>query len=291
MTILEALSYGEARLKARFKNAGHYSPRIDAQVLLASARKKTTSYLFAHMDEELPLETERLYRETIDRRANFEPVAYLTGHKAFFGREFHVTKATLIPRPETELLVEEVLKQIDARPLLVDIGTGSGAIAITLALESNRPVLAFDISKDALLVARKNATNLKAESLVHFAEGDLLEPLLKDHVPYTDFSSLLVCANLPYIPNGQYESLDADVRLFEPKLALTGGIDGLDLYHRLLEQIEKNDALLPRKKTLLFEIDPSQPALVTALANSFSYEVTLLPDLSGKPRLAILRTP
>lgn len=288
MTILEALTFGEQRLKSRFKATELGSPRIDAQVLLASVRGKGSSYLFSHMDEELPLDTERRYRKAIDRRATFEPVAYIVGHKAFYGREFFVTKETLIPRPETELLVDEAIKVIDTRPLILDIGTGSGAIAITLALETGRPILAFDLSSEALTVAKKNASALSADSLVHFEQGNLLSPLTKDQVPYSDFSSLIVCANLPYLPAGTIPFLDPDVRLFEPTLALDGGIDGLDLYHALLDELKTHANLLPKKQILLCEIDPSQPALISALATTYGYTVKIENDLSSKPRLAIL---
>ena len=183
----------------------------------------------------------------VARRETHEPVAYITG-KNFYGRTFSVTPSVLIPRPATETLVEQTLALIHEenrdRTLFADIGTGSGAIAVTLAAQTHVPVIATDTSKEALLVAAQNVERLGVTDLVDLREGDTLKPIveifhaLKMHSDtnvssISTFQRLIICANLPYLTPTQIETSAEDVRLFEPIAALEAGIDGLDCYWKL----------------------------------------------------------
>jgi release factor glutamine methyltransferase len=225
--------------------------RADAEVLMASLLKQERSWLFAHADEEVPTHLEKQWNEWTERRRGGEPVAYITGTKEFFGRPFHVTPATLIPRPATEELVEIALdivkacgthrfiREIDSgiaafadvwgesAKIVADIGTGSGCIGVTIALESpDLRVIATDISPDALLVARENASALGARHL-EFRFGDGLEPLSDLTEPF------LIVTNPPYIPKSIL--LEKDVADFEPHVALFAGIDGMDVLAKIIQ--------------------------------------------------------
>ncbi|MBU1125986.1 peptide chain release factor N(5)-glutamine methyltransferase [Patescibacteria group bacterium] len=291
MTILEALNWGRERIKSTLEEKitqGH-NPMLDAQVLLSYTLKKPTSYLFSHFEDELPLEKAEIYQGYIERRSKHEPVAYITGSKEFYKRKFRVNKFVLVPRPETELMIDEALKLIDERSTVIDVGTGSGAIAITLAAEKDIPVIATDVDSQALAIARVNATELGVTKLISFLEGDLLLPYIKINIHDAQASSAIICANLPYARIQQWPVLDPDVQNYEPKKAIVGGVDGLDFYDRLLQQIEENRDHFPATIHLLLEIDPSQeisgPRLVTEHFPMAKLE--LLRDLAHKPRLIV----
>jgi release factor glutamine methyltransferase len=196
--------------------------RLDASLLLMHVLDRNHAWLFAHADDEVSLEQATAFNELVTRRAEGEPVAYLIGRRDFWSLELEVTPATLIPRPETELLVELALARIPSdRPCSVaDLGTGSGAIA--LAIASERPmaaVVATDASEDALHVARRNADRLGKER-VRFVRGDWLAPLAGEAFD-------LIVSNPPYIESGDAHLSQGDLR-YEPATALASGIDGLD---------------------------------------------------------------
>ncbi len=212
---------------AHFEKHGLASARLDAELLAAHAFGMSRIELYAHFDRPLAAAELASYRDLVSRRLAGEPVAYLLGHKEFWSLDLLVDSRVLIPRPDSETLVEEALDRITGPSArIADVGTGSGALA--LALAKARPeaqVFATDISPDALAVARANAERLGLA--VTFLQGDLAQPL----VSAGRFD--LIVANLPYIPSADIDGLAADVRS-EPRLALDGGADGLALVRRLV---------------------------------------------------------
>lgn len=270
-----------------FQKAQLDSPRLDAEVLLAHVLNQPERiYLYVHFDQ--PLEQSELaaYRECIKRRVQHEPVAYITGHRDFMGLDFKVTKDTLIPRPDTEILVEAVLQRLPAageNSTLADIGTGTGAICLSLLnyLPKLR-AMAVDISPGALAVAQENSVSLGLSQRVEFLQGDLLEPLKAKG----DLLNAIV-SNPPYIPKADIVTLASDVKAYEPMGALDGGEDGLDFYRRLLA--ESGD-LLKDGGFLAMEVGIHQAHHLEALAKDMSQwgKCEILRDLAGIERVVIL---
>ena len=224
-TLRENLALAATELE----RAGSGSARLTAEVLLARLLGRDRAYLYAHPEQELPSALEGRWREWIARRAAGVPLQHLTGEQEFFGRTFLVTSETLIPRPETELLVEAALERMPAGMALdvAEIGAGSGCVAITLALERPRAqILATDISAAALAVARENARRLGAA--VQFAEGDLLAGLAG--------AFDLVVSNPPYLSDAELTEAPTEVREHEPAGALAAGPTGLEVYARLIPE-------------------------------------------------------
>lgn len=266
-----------------FKEKGLDNPRLEAEVLLADVLKEDRIYLYSHFDTPLNQQETDLYHKHIVRRCSGEPVAYITGHKEFMSLDFAVNEYVLIPRPETELLVEHALELIvkNYYAKVCDVGTGSGVIPISIAHylpKSNLKICAVDISAEALNVAAQNA--LRYNKNIEFYQSDLLASTeLKQH----KFD--LITANLPYIPEGQFSNLPKSVKNYEPKLALLAGKDGLDLYRRLVPQAY---SFLNPGGTLLLEIDSGQVGPIKAILTSF-IEVKIYKDLSGRDRLVEAR--
>lgn len=280
-TIGDALNRGSRFLHQN----GSESPRLDAEVLLAHLLGRDRVYLYRESRQELGDDTAARYRSLLERRAAGEPVAYITGHREFMGLDFLVGPPVLIPRPETELLVERALEALAGWPgrrIAVDVGTGSGAVAVSLArLAPGCRVYATDVSAEALAVARENARRLGAR--VFFGRGDLLDPLRGVLHPGT---VAVMAANLPYIPGSEMLELPRSVRDFEPRQALDGGPDGLAHYCRLVPQA--GDFLAPGG-TLLMEIGPDQAGQARALVPPPCWDAEVLPDLAGRPRLVVAR--
>ncbi len=257
------------------------SASLDAQMLLAEVTGLTRAQILAYPERELTTEQVERYAALIARRAQGEPVAYLLGRKPFYDRELIVTPDVLIPRPETELLLEWALEIADQEGVtsVVDVGTGSGALAVTFAaLRPDITVYATDISPAALAVARRNAEDQQAK--VTFFEGDLLQPLIE-----RDLRVDLVLANLPYIARDEVPTLE--VSRYEPVLALDGGPDGLDLIRRLVEQAPH--ACTPGA-TLLLEIGADQGEALQAFDQLPQVEnAQVRRDYAGLDRLARLR--
>lgn len=256
------MRFGAAlRTATRTLAASSESARFDAQVLLEAASGRSSAWLVAHGDEQLDEPARERFERFVARRASGEPVAYITGTAGFYGRLFGVDARVLIPRPESEHLVEAALAHLRTRrargaSLLraADVGTGSGALAITLAAElEGLDVVASDLSREALEVARANAERLGVASRVRFVAGDLLEPL-RGYAPYD-----CVVANLPYVPSAELPVAPNPVA-FEPVGALDGGRDGLALYRRLLRGL---DGVCAPGAALFFE---AAPATIDALA-------------------------
>ena len=261
-----------------FTDKGIEEPRLNAEVLLAQVLDKDRVYLYANYFAPVNKNEREQYREFIKRRSNQEPLAYLLERREFMSLDFKVTPAVLIPRPETELLVETVLQRANqAKPVAIcDVGTGSGAIAVSLAYYlPQAQVTGIDISGPALDVARLNAQQHGVE--VRFLEGDLLSPLPVQE--QFDF----ICANLPYISEDEYTQLDVQVRDYEPRQALWGFGDGLELYRRLIPQVW---TYLRPGGYLLMEIGCGQAQAVAQLLPS-SVKVQVEQDWAGLDRLII----
>jgi release factor glutamine methyltransferase len=284
----EALAYGSDRLRQLAGEAGIDTPELDAEVLLRHALGVSREALFAHPERALTAADWAAYQALLARRAAGEPVAYITGHREFMGLDFLVDRHVLIPRPETELLVERALACIQGegeRQVAVDAGTGSGAIAVSLARARPRlRVYATDTSAAALELARANAERLlgPGQAQVICLLGDLLQPVPVE----VD----LVAANLPYVPTPELNALPRPVRVYEPLQALDGGPDGLDPYRRLLRQVP---AYLKAGGVLLMECDPRQAPTLRALAEQALPEATVSihRDLAGRDRLVEVRRP
>jgi release factor glutamine methyltransferase len=271
---------------ARFTERALGTPRLDAELLVAHVLALPRVQLYVQFERVLAPEELAALRELIKRRQAGESVAYLTGRKEFWKFEFAVDARVLVPRPDTETLVEEALARLGApgegeAPRIADVGTGSGALAITLAkLRAGAAVFASDVSPVALEVARANAERLGAA--VTFVEGDLVGPLAA-HAPFS-----LIVANLPYIPSGDLAALPADVRS-EPTLALDGGADGLDLVRRL---VAAAPALLAPGGALALEIGAGQAGPTgAALRDAGFTAVEARKDLAGIERVVSGRKP
>ena len=272
-TVLKVLDW----TKAKFEAEGVDNPRLDAELLLSSALGLPRIQLYARFDQPLTPEERDAARALVRRRLEREPVAYILGRKEFWSLEFEVSPDVLIPRPDTELMVERALALVspeaEAEAVVVDVGTGSGAVA--LAVKSERPrasVLASDVSASALAVARRNAERLGLA--VEFQEADLWP----DAPPRFD----LVLANLPYIPTQEIEGLMPEVARYEPKLALDGGPTGLLLIERLAGGLTQR--LAPGGRALL-ECGAAQTEAVAGLLRSVGLETQVHPDLAGLPRM------
>jgi release factor glutamine methyltransferase len=261
---------------AHFEKHGMPSARLDAELLAAHAFGMSRIELYAHFDRPLAAAELASYRDLVSRRLAGEPVAYLLGHKEFWSLDLLVDSRVLIPRPDTETLVEEALDRI-AGPgaRIADVGTGSGALA--LALAKARPeaqVFATDISPDALAVARANAERLGLA--VAFLQGDLAQPLLS-----AGRFDLMV-ANLPYVPSADIDGLAADVRS-EPRLALDGGADGLVLVRRLVAGAPE---VLQPGGCLALEVGAGQAGAVAELLRGAGFGgVASRRDLAGIERV------
>ena len=287
-TIKNALEQG-ARILAKQEQT---SAILDAQVLLAHVLHVERATLYAYPERMLTTEQEQQFRMLIKRREQGEPVAYLTGHKEFYGLDFLVDRRVLIPRPETELLVETALGLVRSMlstgrvPIVADIGTGCGAIPITLAvLEPRLPYLyASDISAEALDVAHLNCQRHHVEQRIRLLHGDLLAPIPE---PID-----LLTANLPYVGTTEMNLLTTDVRAYEPNLALFSGPYGLDLLHRLLTETKQSDILAGRA-ALVLEIGYQQREPLTEVIHELwpQANATFKKDYAGWDRILEIRIP
>ena len=248
-------------------------PRLTAEVLLSHAVHCERSFLYAHPERELK-EVEWIhYGRYLHERLAGKPTQYITGRQEFYGREFRVTPDVLIPRPETEHLVETAVKFLEPGARIVDAGCGSGAIAISVALELHTPVVASDISREALAVARRNAQMLAAP--VDFVAGDLLTPFASQA-----FDAVL--SNPPYVPLHARASLQREVRDYEPEVALFGGPTGNEIYAALFAQAAR---VLKPAGLLIVELGFGSLDAVTRMAETGWQDVTTSDDLAGIPRV------
>jgi release factor glutamine methyltransferase len=255
----------------------------DAELLLLHVLQISRATLLAYPDRELPSDQQTLYQDLVVRRLQHEPVQYIIGQQEFYGLNFNVTPAVLIPRPETEHLVEAVLKLLPPnQPLkIVDVGTGSGAIAIALAVHLPRAAItALDISSDALAVAATNAREHTVADRIRFLPSDLLSAVGTDEAGFD-----AIVSNPPYIPETDRLSLHPQVRDHEPATALFAGETGLDIYRRLIPQA--HNALKP-DGLLALEIGHGQQGALAELLSGWQ-GVCFVEDLQGIPRVALAR--
>ncbi|WP_368658131.1 peptide chain release factor N(5)-glutamine methyltransferase [Metabacillus halosaccharovorans] len=273
--VYEALNWASSFLKeaGRDENAG--------ELLLRHHLQMERAILLSNLRMVLSDEQIQVFTSDVKKHAEGQPVQYLIGYEEFYGRRFNVNKEVLIPRPETEELVEGILQRVSEhfsgteKLNVVDVGTGSGAIAITLALENSRfDVSAVDIAAESITVAKKNARNLGAD--VQWLHGDLLAPVNQK-------IDILV-SNPPYIPDWEIETLSPVVKDHEPMRALAGGEDGLDFYRRLINDMQD---LLNDKALIAFEIGAGQGKDVQSLLEQAlpEAEVEVVYDINGKDRM------
>lgn len=264
------------------------TPDLDASVLIAHILNKPRSWVMAHPELTLTNEQQTQLNESLIRLENGEPFPYTLGHWEFFTLDFDITPDVLIPRPETELLVEKAivwLQESKVRRTIADIGTGSGAIAVSIATNiPDADILATDISPQALQVAKRNAEKLGVSKRVEFVECDLLpnkDKFINNHLPFD-----LICANLPYIPTQALRQLP--IFGHEPTLALDGGADGLTLFRRLLKMAPQ---WLAPNALILLEIEATHGLQVLNLAYDLfdQAEIHLHQDHSRRDRLLEIR--
>jgi release factor glutamine methyltransferase len=257
--------------------------RRDAELLLMHTLERSRAWLIAHAEEELSGSQAAAYTALVSLRRKGEPIQYITGEAEFYGLPFLVTRDVLIPRPETEHLVEKALELAGrvVSPRIVDVGTGSGAIAVALAHKLPcAQIAAIDISSRVLAVAEENAK--RNGVAVRFLLGDLLAPVAGERFE-------IIVSNPPYVPTTDRDTLSVEVREYEPALALFAGDDGLDVYRRLIPAAF--DALTPGGFVAL-EIGYSQSTAIEALlARSGFEQIQFVPDLQGIPRVACAQRP
>jgi release factor glutamine methyltransferase len=275
--------------KQRLRHGGIEDAGLEAEVLLRFILNTDRAHLYQHLNSPLADDAmNQLYR-LVRRRLSHEPSAYITGHREFYGLDFQVNRDVLIPRPETETLVEAAIelagqlgpRDADGEPAvqIADIGTGSGAVAIALAVNlPSAHIFATDISPAALEVARANAERHGVGERIEFLQGDLLEPL---RTPVH-----LIVANLPYVRTEDWRELPAELRLHEPRLALDGGDDGLDLIRRLFNEAPR---VLAPGGAICLEFGTGQQNAILAIARASFASVTIRPDLAGRPRVLVAR--
>jgi release factor glutamine methyltransferase len=273
MTILTALLQGTKL----FEEDSVAAPRLTAEVLLAHALNREREYLYAHPEEELTEVAWIHYGRYLHQRLQGKPTQYITGRQEFYGREFRVTPDVLIPRPETEHLIETSLPRLRPGTKVLDVGTGSGAIAITIALETNTRVYATDISTAAIRIANENAGKLNAP--VTFIAADLISC-------FADASFDLVASNPPYVPKTDQPALQREVRDYEPEVALFGGPTGLEIYDRLIPEARR---VLRPGGWLLLELGYNSLEPVRGMLGSEWSEITIQADLAGLPRVLAAR--
>ncbi len=282
------MTIGEALHKASKTLAAHLfeEASLEAEILLMHVLGVDRAKLYALLGEELSGGDAEVLAQLVNRRLTNEPVAYIVGHREFFGYDFHVAPGVLIPRPESELLVEETLDFVrgyfpEEDPIIAEIGTGSGAIAISLALLLPKAeIYATDISARALEIARVNCERHGVQDRVHLLEGDVLAPLPEP----VD----IIIANLPYIGDEELEELGDEIRMFEPLEALAGGGDGLDKVRQLLVKV--GEKLRPEGLVLL-EIGYVQRGAAASLRLLLppAASVGLVKDLGGRERVLKIR--
>ena len=282
MNVLEAL-----RQARRLLPPVSDEPELEAELLLRHCLGVDRASLYRLLTAELSEDEEHRYRELVRRRLIHEPTAYIIGHKEFFGLDFEVAPAAIIPRPETEVLVELAIEAAHKKPAanslhIADVGTGCGTVAVALASalrEAN--ITATDTTHEALELARRNARRHSVDKRISFLQSDLLDRL-------SEPVDVLV-ANLPYVSTADWKALPPEIKDHEPRLGLDGGPDGLRVIKRLLQQVP---AHLGRSGVLLAEIGDTQGRAAKVAARDAFPEaaVKILPDLAGRDRVLAVQT-
>lgn len=267
-------------------SAGVPEARREAGSLLAFVLGKDRTFLISHAEDLVADDRLGQFQEIVERRASGEPLQYITGVQDFFGREFRVTPDVLIPRPETELLVEAAIEVVggpESSPLICDVGTGSGCIALTLLCEiRNARAVAIDKSPAALETAKLNARNLSVAERTVFAVSDCF-----DSLNVNEYQFDLVVSNPPYVSAASMAGLQREVRDHEPLIALSPGPDGLSVIRRLLDETPR---FLKDQGHLIMEIGFDQGEAIKSLVNEERWHlVDIRPDLQGIPRIVVLQ--
>ena len=301
MQLKQALASAVERLDA----ADVGSPRMNAEVLLLFVIGADRAYLYAHPERELTSEEAARYEEVLAQRATGMPSQYITGHQEFWGLDFVVSPAVLIPRPETEHLVEAVLELARGiqRPKLVDVGTGSGCIALALAHElPDAEVYAVDLSAEALEIARANAARLQLDKRVRFLQCNVLDPVWEktpDVIPSEDFSPSrgtyfselrdfdFVVSNPPYVAFSEADKVQKSVQEFEPRMAVFAGLQGTDVIVPLVEQAHL--ALKPGGWLALEMGYSMRDEVLNLLSPTMWDDIRVVPDLQGIPRVVMAK--
>lgn len=262
------------------KEQGSEAPRLEAEVLLAHARNCKRIQLYTQFDQPLTPHERSVMRELVKRRGAAEPVAYLVGHKEFFSLDFHTPPGVLVPRPETEVLVGAALDAIKQwpQPQVLDLCTGTGCVAIAIAKNSPQAQLtAVELHDVPFATARKNLERHELEKRVQLLQGSLWEPLP------VDAKFHVIVSNPPYVATGELADLPRDIRDHEPRAALDGGQDGLDVIRQIIDDSPLR--LLPSGR-LMIELSPEQSETVKSLMSERGFkEVRAHNDLAGRPRV------
>lgn len=270
---------------SELERVGVTDARFQAELLLRHALGWSRESFFARLHESVPAEASGHFFQLLERRRGRVPLQYVIGTQEFYGLSFRVTPAVLIPRPETEGVVDEVTRVLHAivKPRIADVGCGSGCIAVAVARAMpNAELIALDASPAALAIARENAARHGTASRIEFLEGDLLEPLKPGELD-------AVVSNPPYIPDDELDALEPEVSEHEPRAALSGGEDGFAVIQRLLPAAQR--ALQPGG-FLVMEIGHGQDERVKALVADAGLEhVRTAPDLAGIPRIVVATKP
>ncbi len=289
MIALQVDTAGQAILTVTdtFKKAGLETPQLDARVLIAAALEIDSTQLFSYPETKMSeTQLERL-QGFVARRMNHEPVARILGIREFWSLEFKVDESTLVPRPDSETLIDTVLRNVDdpqAELSILDVGTGSGCLALSLLSELlNARALATDINPAALRVAQQNAQALGYSERIEFKQATWLENMTNGLLSPFD----MIVSNPPYIPNKDIEQLEPDVAQFDPHLALSGGEDGLDAYRQLLPQLSGH---IKASGLILLEIGWNQATDVADIgARAGFIHCETLKDLAGHDRVVLFR--
>lgn len=285
-TLRQALRDGAAFLA----QSGVESARLDCELLLGKVLGRRREGIYAHDEAPLAAAERELFNLALRRRARREPLAYITGEREFWSLAFFVTPEVLVPRPETEVVVETALRLLarstgsQSPSRLLDLGTGSGAIAVSLAKErAGAEIWATDFSPKALEIARANAAGHGVGARVHFLLGDLFEPLSDKR----DFFDLIV-SNPPYIRRGEIENLPPEIRDWEPRSALDGGVDGLDFYRRI---VGEGHLYLRERGLVILEIGADMADGVCRLFRGLDCygDISVRQDYAGRERVVCAR--
>jgi release factor glutamine methyltransferase len=278
-------SIGEALTRAAkaLNSAGVPEARREAGSLLSFILTTDRTFLISHSEDQLSDDALRRFQEGVERRADGEPLQYITGVQDFFGREFRVTPDVLIPRPETELLVEAAIELVGDKTSICDVGTGSGCIAVTLLCELHSArAVAVDKSAPALEIAKLNAREHAVSDRIHFAISDCFSALDADEYQFD-----MVVSNPPYVSAEMIGGLQREVREHEPLLALSPGADGLSVIRRLIVEAP---AFIKSEGYLIMEIGFDQGEAVKDLVDEGAWHLReIRPDLQGIPRIMVLQ--
>lgn len=281
-TVKTALRWGRDRLKL----SGSDTPRLDAEIILAETMSVDRDKLLIYYDSVLSKEESDTYTNYVERRVQREPVAYIIGNKEFWSLRFIITRDVLIPRPETEIVVEETLKECAARsssinsPAILELGTGSGVISVALAREvKSASIIANDISFNIIKIAKENAVQHNADRNIRYFVGNYLNAVAT-HNDYFDF----IISNPPYFSESDWENAQPEIKGYEPSDSLVGGQDGLLFYRTIATDVNR---LLKSDGWLILEIGSEQSEdVITIIEKCGIYKkVELINDLSGMPRV------